>query len=282
MVIKRFFHKIKIILARLFEPSLPYIPEEKQYGNNGENEFFHDIQARLPNAKIKRNIVIQTLDGNAEIDCLILYKNKLFAIEIKAWKGRLVDTGDEFIKYKQDNHNDDIHIEHLKSPFKQINRSVYLLKKQIPYDAWINSIVFFEGTDHIETESANIWFKDINEITSYIVNAGKISRNNNANLFFEKCIAADYLYGKNSEYVEQCIVYSNSLCFNTSDGILTRDQIHDIFITHHWSYDELKIKTVSGNYYYTKIENGSIYVNNNGYRHRRALCNLDHIHLGNN
>ena len=146
MGIRKFFHKLKIGFLRLCapEPVIPYKSEAKRYGDFGETEFLNNIQRLLPDCKIKKNIVIQMAEGNAEIDCLILYKNKLFAVEIKRWKGKLIEQNGKFTKDKYDRWTDEIHTEIYKSPFKQLSRAVYLLKKQIPDNVWINNIVFFE------------------------------------------------------------------------------------------------------------------------------------------
>ena len=178
------FHKIKIIFTRMVEPSLPYTSDEKRYGNEGEDEFVLDIQARLPDCKIKKNIIVQTAEGNAEIDCLILYKSKLFAIEVKRWKGRIVERGGNFIQYKWDQWTDETHTKTLKSPFKQLRRAVFLLRKQIPEDAWVNDIVFFENSHDIKIESDNVWFDDMDALVSHIVSSGKTARGNTASKFF--------------------------------------------------------------------------------------------------
>ena len=144
MGIGNFFHKIGIGFTRLGENSIPHTTQAKRYGNWGEDEFVYQIRTHLPNCQIKRNIVIQTLEGNAEIDCLILYNNKLFAIEIKRWKGQLTECDGQFVQRKLDRWTDEIHTKVHKSPFKQLGRAVYLLRKQIPDNAWINNIVFFD------------------------------------------------------------------------------------------------------------------------------------------
>ena len=279
MGLRSFFHKIKIGFTRRSEPSIPYTTAAKKYGDWGEDEFVYAIQSRLPDCQIKKNIIIQTSEGNAEIDCLILYKNKLFAIEVKRWKGQLVERGGDFVQYKRDRWTDEIHTKIHKSPFKQLGRAVYLLRKQIPDNAWLNTIVYFEESDCIETESDNVWFDDIDELVSYIVNDGKASWGN-ANAFFEKCIAADYLYCNSWGKSLHCIIYDESLRFTTPEGVLTRKGIDSISIIHHWSYDELKIKTISGRVFSVNRENDYIVVNDNGYKYRYALCKLDYIKLG--
>ena len=281
MGLKRFFHKIKMGFVRMGEPSIPYTTQAKKYGDWGEDEFVYDIQSHLPDCKIKKNIIIQTTEGNAEIDCLILYKNKLFAIEVKRWKGRIADHDGNFIQYKRDRWTDEIHTKVHKSPFKQLGRAVYLLRKQVSDNVWINTVVFFEESDYIEIESDNVWFDNINELISHIMSDGKISRGNNASVFFEKCIAADYLYSNSWGKSLHCIVCDDSLRFASSNGTLNRHNIQSISITHHWSYDEVKIVTRNGAQYVVDIENGSIYVIDNGYKCRYALCKLNYIHLGN-
>lgn len=262
------------------ESSIPYTTQAKKYGDWGEDEFVYAIESRLPGCKIKKNIIIQTSEGNAEIDCLILYKNKLFAIEVKRWKGKLVERDGDFIQYKRDRWTDEIHTKVHKSPFKQIGRAIYLLRKENPENAWINSIVFFEESDRIETDSDNIWFDDIDELISHIQNGGKVSLSNNAEKFFDRCIAADYLYCNSWGKSLHCIICDESLRFTTPEGVLNRKDIDSISIVHHWSFDELKIKTVSRQVFSVNRENVYIVVNDNGYKYRYALCKLDYIKLG--
>lgn len=281
MGLKNFFHKIKMGFTRMGEPSIPYTTQAKKYGDWGEDKFVYAIQSRLPDCKIKKNVIIQSLEGNAEIDCLVLYNNKLFAIEVKCWKGRLVDHYDSFIQYKRDRWTDEIHTKSHKSPFKQLSRAVYLLRKQIPDNAWINAVVFFEEADYIETESDNVWFNNIDELISHIISNGKPTWKNNASAFFEKCIAADYLYSNSWGKSLHCIVCDNSLKFATSNRGLNKHNIQSISISHHWSYDEVKITTKNRTQHIVNIENGFIYVINNGYKYRYALCKLDYINLGN-
>lgn len=280
MGLRSFFHKIKVGFARMREPSIPYTSAAKRYGDWGEDEFVFAIQSRLPDCKIKKNIIIQTIEGNAEIDCLILYKNKLFAIEVKRWKGRLIERDGNFVQYKRDRWTDEIHTKIQRSPFKQLGRAVYLLRKQISENAWLNTIVFFEESDCIETDSDNVWFDDIDKLTSYIMIEGRLSWGNNAASFFDKCISADYLYGSSWGKSLHCIICDDSLRFTTPTGILSRRNIHSISIHHHWSYDEISIKTKDGACHIINIENGYISVIDNGQRYRYSLCKLDYILLG--
>ena len=109
MGIRDFFHKVKMGFVRVGETSIPHISSAKRYGNNGEEIFIEKLERFLPDCKIKRNIIINTNDGNAEIDSLVLYENKLFAIEVKRWKGRLTETEQGFIQEKTDRWTGEIH-----------------------------------------------------------------------------------------------------------------------------------------------------------------------------
>ncbi len=280
MGIGNFFHKIGMGFTRMGETSIPYTSDAKKYGNNGEDWFVNYIQTRLPDCQIKQNVVIQTLDGNAEIDCLVLYKNKLFAVEIKRWKGRIVEDGDDFMQYKIDRWTDETHAKYHKSPFRQLARAIYLLRKQIPVNVWINSIVYFEDADYVSVSDENVWFSNISGLAMYIIESGKTSYGNNAASFFNKCIPSDYLYSNLWDKSLHCVICDDSLRFRVHNKLLTRNDIRSIIIRHRWSYDDVYIETYDNVTYSTKLENGHISVNENGSICTYALCKLDYIELG--
>lgn len=101
--------------------SIPYVSSTKRYGDHGERYFLNALIGSLPTAQIKQIVIINTEEGNAEIDCLILYQNKLFAVEVKRWKGRLTETENGFLQEKTDRWTGEIHTKYQKSPFKQLN-----------------------------------------------------------------------------------------------------------------------------------------------------------------
>ena len=282
MGIRAFFHKIKMGFVRAGESSIPYVNEAKRYGNYGEDEFTYRLRRELPSCKIKRNIVISTSDGNAEIDCLVFHNNKLFAIEVKRWKGYLTEQDDGFLQEKTDRWTGETHTKLLKSPFKQLGRAIYLLRKQIPLKAWVNSVVFFED-DELESVSAfsdNVWFDRYQDLVDYISNDGKASFGTSANDFFEKCVPADYLYVNAWGKSLHCIINRATLRFETPQGNISADNIAFIRISHHWSYDELHITMVDGSISIITLENAKIQVSDNGRISTYALCKLDYIELG--
>lgn len=264
------------------ETSIPHVSSAKRYGNNGEEIFIEKLERFLPDCKIKRNIIINTNDGNAEIDSLVLYENKLFAIEVKRWKGRLTETEQGFIQEKTDRWTGEIHSKYQKSPFNQLNRAIYLLRKQIPVKVWVNGIVFFEDEEFegMSTVSDNVWFDNIKELTEYIRSNGGISNGGSAVKFFEKCVSADLLYAKSWDKSLHCVIEDMSLNFQTANGIITKNDIRYITIEHHWSYDRLAILLVDGSNRYIEKENGKIRVNENGRIQEYALCKLDYIEIG--
>jgi len=280
--IRAFFHKIKMGFVRAREPSIPYVSEAKRYGNYGEDEFTYMLRRELPSCKIKRNVVISASEGNAEIDCLVFYQNKLFAIEVKHWKGRLIEQEGRFLQEKTDRWTGETHTKYLKSPFKQLNRAIHLLKKQIPINAWVNAVVFFEDDElkSVSTYSDAIWFDRCQDLVSYIRNEGKASFGTGANDFFSKCVPADLLYANAREKSLHCIINRTSLQFKTPQGIISADNIISIIIYHYWSYDELHIQMTNGANIILLLENAKIQVNDNGRISSYALCKLDYIELG--
>lgn len=277
-----FFHKLKSGFARAGESSIPYVNEAKRYGNYGEEVFTDILRCELPSCKIKRNVIISSPEGNAEIDCLVLYQNKLFAIEVKRWKGHLTERDDGFLQSKTDRWTGETHTKLLKSPFKQLRRAIYLVRRQIPVNAWINAVVFFEN-DELESVSAfsdNVWFDRYQDLAAYICNEGKVSFGTNANDFFEKCVPADYLYANAWGKSLHCIINRATLRFETPQGVIPSDRIASIRIFHHWSYDELHITLTDGSEHMISLENAKIQVSDNGRISTYALCKLDYIELG--
>lgn len=211
---------------------------------------------------------------------MILYDNKLFAVEVKRWKGELIERDGQIVQHKLDRWTDEWHTKTHKSPFKQLARAIYLLRKQIPEKAWINSIVYFEDANRISTNNENVWFDNIYSLTQYIRDEWQSSYGNNAQVFFSKCVPADYLYSNSWDKSLHCIVCEDSLSFKVQNKILKRNDISAISIKHHWSYDDLQIKTNQGVTYNITVENGHIRVIENGRAYQYALCKLDYIKLG--
>ena len=282
MGIRSFFHKIRIGFVRMRQPAIPYINEAKRYGNNGEDTFVHMLRSELPACQIKRNVIVMTSEGNAEIDCLILYQNKLFAIEVKRWKGSITETENGFLQEKIDRWTGEIHSKYQKSPFKQLGRAIYLLRKQIPVKAWVNAVVFFEDgeLESVSVNSDHIWFSHYRELANYIRDFGKESFGNSAKEFFDICLPADYLYAKAWGKSMHCVIDRRTLCFPTENGSIPPSHIASISIYHHWSYDDLFIKTKDGTEEIIALENAKIQVIDNGYCKNYALCKLDEITLG--
>ena len=282
MGIRAFFHKIKMGFVRARESSIPYVDEAKRYGNYGEDAFTYMLRRELPSCKIKRNVVISTPDGNAEIDCLVLHNRKLFAIEVKRWKGCLTECEAGFLQEKTDRWTGETHTKLLKSPFKQLGRAIYLLRKQVPVKAWVNAVVFFED-DELESVSVfsdNVWFERYQDLVDYISDDGKASFGTSANDFFEKCVPADYLYANAWGRSKCCIINSATLQFETPQGNISADNIASIRISHHWSYDELYITMTDNSMRAITSENAKIQVSDNGCISTHALCKLDYIELG--
>ena len=282
MGIRAFFHKIKMGFVRVGESSIPYVNEAKRYGNYGEDEFTYMLRRKLPSCKIKRNVVISTPDGNAEIDCLVLYNNKLFAIEVKRWKGYLTEQSNGFSQEKTDRWTGETHTKLLKSPFKQLGRAIYLLRKQISIKAWVNAVVFFADNEleSVSTFTDNVWFDRYQDLVDYISNDGKVSIGTSANDFFEKCIPADYLYANAWGKSLHCIINRATLRFEAPQGDIVADKIVSIRIFHHWSYDELHITLADGSVKVMSLENAKIQVNDNNRVSTYALCKLDYVEFG--
>ena len=275
-------HKLKVGLGRIFNSSsVGYTPEVKRYGNSAEFGLASFLRQRIPDCQVKSNVIISLPNENteAEIDCLVLYEDKLFAIEIKHWKGIIVEHEDGFHTYKQDRYTDDIWEKVLKSPFRQIGRAVTMLKKQTNNRDWIQTIVYFEGASSVQINGSDIWFDDASELANYILNFENRYRSNGNIRCFQSAVASDFIYSGAYRNLH-CIIDNASLCFNFGSTTLTRRDISVIDIEHHFSYDTLFIHLHNGNTVTLKSENGRIYTTENKVRRTYSLCKIDRIILG--
>lgn len=279
-MLKKIFRNIKLFFARCFGASLPYVSEQKYYGTEGEWELSQRILEKIPSCVIKNNVIIQSKNGNAEIDCLVLLGSKLFAIEVKRWKGDLTEMDDFILQEKVDQWTDEIHTKQHKSPFKQLGRAIYLLRSEIRTNAWVNPIIFFEDADSIYIKSENVWFDDVVDLITYIELGGTSSPRESAHDLFEKCIASDCLYSNDGTSFLYGKILKHSLCFQTDEGQIKPSDILSIKIHHHLLYDELDIQLKDRTNRTIKVENEKIEIENNGIRFAYSLCKLDYIRLG--
>lgn len=277
------FHKLAVGLKRTFGgKSIEHVSGQKSYGNHGEDEFSHALREALPNAIIKSNVMVETPKGRCEIDTLVKYRNKLFIIEVKHWKGVLIEEDGYFISRKIDKYTDEIHQKEVKSPFGQIKRQAYLLKEMSGANPWINTIIFFMDADVVRASDENVWFTDFNELIDYITNDGRTSYPDQISKCLSKCRTADYIYSSAlfGERNLHCMITPASLAFSYSDKQISKDKIKEIRINHHFSYDEIYIELKNGETFKTRIENGYISVLENGTHKTYSFSKIDWIIIG--
>lgn len=280
MGILNFFKKIKIGFKRWREPAIPYVSSEKRFGNAGEDGFIILLKRYIPSCKIKRNVVIETSEGNAEIDCIILVNDKLFAVEIKRWKGIITEQDGEFLQQKADRWTGEVHEKYHKSPFKQMGRAVYLLRKEYSCRAWINTVVFFEDAENVSIGSDRVWFDDIDNLILYLQNDGRLSQPEEAATLFQKIVSADYLYAKSWDKSLHCLISERSLRFQVEGKMIQKTDIDYIQISHHFSFDELHIVLKNGSSVTVNAENAKILVDDSQSAQEYALCKIDYIKIG--
>ena len=167
---------------------------------NGFFELSDFLKKRIPDCMLKRNVVVSLPDGNAhaEIDCLVLLDDKLFAIEIKHWKGAVVERDDGFHKYKYKNDADGVWESVNKSPFQQVKRAVSILKKQTHNRDWIQTVVYIEGASSVQISDDGVWFDDAGKLADYIISYKDsfcANRRLNGNIrCFYSAVSYDFIY----------------------------------------------------------------------------------------
>ncbi len=279
-ILRKFF----VGLKRIFQGgSLEYVSEMKRFGNEAEAEFAEEIKRMLPGCKIKTNVMIHIPkdEVDAEIDCLVMYHNNLFAIEIKHWIGCLTANGDSIISEKIDRYTGEIHTKIMRSPFKQVKRAIGLLKKMTRSSAWIEPIVYFSEADEVYISNESAWFDDMIDLVEYIKNyQGK--NDGESKKCFERSHSADYVssHSRFGFRACHCVVEDSGLMFQDGDTIYTRRDIKCINVEHHFSYDDIVVTLRSDEKKVFKKENAHIIVLKDRKKQRYNFSKLDYIQIG--
>lgn len=159
------WENIKCAFGRLFASGLPSSPEEKIFGDEGERAFCEGIVKALRKATVKQNVLLFGHGGEyGELDFLIEHDNRLFAVEVKRWNGMVIIT-DEGVKH----YNKRGELTSDKDPFRQVMRTVGLLKSIYGLHTYIEGIVYFGGEAKIDCRADDmLWFDDVKELAKFI------------------------------------------------------------------------------------------------------------------
>lgn len=267
---------------RLKRKSIPYVSGRKAFANYAEEDVSSYIKKAVPNSIVKTNVLVETKSGRSEIDCLVIYNNKLFIIEIKRWKGTIIEKDNHFYSFKVDRYTDGLHQKEVKSPFAQVNRQIKLLKEMTGANPWMNTIVFFADANDIRCNNNNVWFTDIHKLVIYIYKEGRASYPNQIKKFMNNITTADFISSSSilGERNLHCLIDKESLEFETKDRTISKKDISKIHITHHFSYDELEItlrdhKTIS-----IKVNDRKITIKESGEQHQYYLSKINNIVIG--
>ena len=174
--------------------SIAPLNDAQIHGTLGERAAVNDLLSFLPEARVKTNIIILNENGNAEIDCMLLYRGSLFAVEIKSWKGDVYETEEGFQKDKRDPYTGEIHTKQFKSPIKQLRRAISLLKENMKERVYINGVVYIEDNDSLSVSEGSPAFDRIEDLVDYIEKESR-APNPAVTRFFERLRPADRIIG---------------------------------------------------------------------------------------
>ena len=247
---KRKIHKERTSQRVNIEP----LSDAQIHGIIGERAAVNKILDFLPDARIKTNIIVLSERGNAEIDCMILYRGSLFAIEIKSWTGDVYETADGFQKDKRDPYTGEIHRKLFKSPIKQVRRAISLLKENMNERVYINGVVYIEDNDSLRVNEGSPVFDRIEDLVDYIEKESKPTSQASTK-FFNKLRPADRIIGSGIFGTRKQLLAVAILDFATQ-GAWYMDVIHnytsDTAVLHFqdgttkaYSFENKKIKAMT-------------------------------------
>ncbi len=233
--------------------SIKPLNDAQIHGTLGERAAVNDLISFLPEARIKTNIIILNENGNAEIDCMLLYRGSLFAVEIKSWKGDVYETEEGFQKDKRDPYTGEIHTKQFKSPIKQVRRAISLLKENMKERVYINGVVYIEDNDSLSVSEGSPVFDRIEDLVDYIEGESR-AQNSAATRFFEGLRPADRIIGSGIfgarelyavvmlDFATQGATYMDVKHEYSSDTVTVH---YENGVQKHYSFENKKIKAVT-------------------------------------
>lgn len=277
--IKSIIHKFHIGIDRIKGESLPYVSNEKKYGNKKEIEVYNFLCTQLPEAKIYKSICIDKESAKGEIDILLIYASKVFVIEVKSWKGKIYQEDDVFYKVKQ-SINGEQYREQMKSPFKQIKRSTYLIKQEFK-NIWFEPIVLFQDCDEIHITEHFVCFIHLVDMIYYIKEKGRNNSYADLQYMDNHLVSYDRLVSnKWFEKEQSCIIEESTLTFKIDSFFIEKKHIKYIKVEHYFSYDNLFITLKNNLIKQIKLDNHMISYRNNSFRNTISLSKVDYIFIG--
>ena len=246
---RQFFHKLGNTIAcigkRTFSKNVPYEEDWEIYGDEGEKYVQCELNKLLPNANIFCNILTINDDRViGEIDTLVILDDKIFAIEVKHYRGDIYEENGELY---QDKPNAECVTRLPRNPFKQIKSNVYKFKNiNNGEDYWINEAVFFVGADSIDIVSYDNWFTNIDCLVEYMLNEGRPSKRTSIDYVVSKINCRDEIIGRGLWSKKRCDrIIRDVLTFENAEGQNVDIDLHNvkkiIVEKHRMSRDDLAI-----------------------------------------
>lgn len=117
------------------QPQTPNDSEMRLAGERGEIAATEEIKSLLRDDDfLFTNVSVCYQDKTTELDNVIVNKNGVFIIEVKAYKGQLFGTEEDY-KWRQrkaDVHGN-VYDKFVKNPVRQVKRQVYIFAKYLDY-----------------------------------------------------------------------------------------------------------------------------------------------------
>lgn len=278
---KKFLNNFRLFIKRRRGNGVEYEKEVQRYGRENEDKFFTQLRNALPiQSDIFKNVLICDNDVvKGEIDYLIIFNDKFFAIELKGYVGEIEKSGDELVQYK------DCDIKYYKSPTKQLNTNVYLFKKFYGIKSYVQDAVFFnEGQIKEGGEIDENWFFDFDELMKFISERGKSCYIGEREKLKKEIVCQDEILS-NGNADKGRIIYNKFLVKNSDgkDVVLKLQNVSYIKIKHKLLTDELHVIDTCGKVSVFTAQNSYLDLKNHkGEEKRYAMSKIDDIIIGKN
>ena len=275
--IKKFFSNIGLFFKRIFGHEMLYPSEEKIIGMESENKFYNELRKYLPEAYIFPNVLLDKESAKGEIDFVVVYKTKVFVVELKRWRGIIKQDGDKFYQFKSSS-SGETYINQLSNPFSQVRKNVFKIKQRFP-NVWFEPSVVFLNSQKLEINENYRFFRSTLEFVDYVRNANIKCNNSHDKDYLVKNIECyDSIYNSGGLWAEeQCVIDEKCFKFICNGEIITKKEILIIDIEHHALYDKVVIELKNHRKFVVNLENYKISCRTNGKRHYVSFSKIRRI-----
>lgn len=212
----------------------------KKSGEWGEVACYKALKKAFPQALLFRHVALDYSKATGEIPFVLVNDGKIFLIGYNTWSGIIYEEQGE-IYQERVTHAGDKRTTKMESPYKQLERDLFLVKGLVG-DLNFENIFVFLGCDNLTVEENVPSFMSTKDMIKYI-KSSTLKANNQKDIdsFVKKINCYDVICGFKTFI--PCVINPGCLTFG---GKLEKEVLSELSIKHKEDSDIVKVSGKDG------------------------------------